>query len=838
MEKYRSMKAFIAAALEYSKHQSETTASALQRNLGTIGASLDLSIFDPGTSIATEFYVSLYELVSALPSRSSIIWSAVAVLQHACKNSAARQTLIHTYKFTPILTRLLEANLTAEKRIRVLQLIQELTYGVKISWQEAHLPYLISTLTQWVSQSTEEEVVALSLGVLINLCYKNLPAIYTLMRAVDTKVFVKTLLKLQSYNMNTKVQCCKLLMVLESIHRELTDTDILDFATVTFCSLISALQEKNVLLLRHTVDFFDDVRQKEHSRNVLATYPGYAEGVENILLRLENNSDPECVALMMEFLVSIIRLQIPSLMPLYSKCVRTAMMWVPVERVCSKALSLIRIVITDTRRSKGSFEILNELDLSVLMLVLDSGYEMEESGSSRSIESQARLTEFLQLVQEMVRIPVVREKVMQTFTDQAMRQILRPVLEESEAATCEAVPGNLFQDPATTLHVHALSLTADLATHDSNWLTLYSELLRKKQIQMVMALALFTGDGDVKQRVLQLPSSVGFPQECISAVAKCMGELEPLVLVQGRTACGQSSKGRSPTDQGYSSEMQMPLFSIAQEERLDLFITKLEQAFESNQIQDTTTSAVMELYEYKLAAMRHAERATQASLEAANSHATSLQHRLAQVVAESSRLHQLLFYTQQCLEGSRTEKICLTAKLKEEQAQMSRTRETQSQEIRGLRKIVVEKSATIDQLNRTTAEYLGQLETSKSTIETLERRVNDLLTEGKVSEAKAQELATKINELSRVIRKMEDGSNKQKQLLEEKNREIASNQNHISALKQELQEQAEQCYNREKALSEKEECIERMKGELSDLSRMRDIIFELTAKKKEDLNTS
>lgn len=72
-----------------------------------------------------------------------------------------------------------QANLTTEKRIRVLKLLQELTYGIKISWQEAHLPYLISTLTQWVVQSKEEEIIALSLGVLVNLCYKNLPAVYT-----------------------------------------------------------------------------------------------------------------------------------------------------------------------------------------------------------------------------------------------------------------------------------------------------------------------------------------------------------------------------------------------------------------------------------------------------------------------------------------------------------------------------------------------------------------------------------------------------------------------------------------------------------------------------------
>lgn len=70
--------------------------------------------------------------------------------------------------------------------------------------------------------------------------------------------------------------------------------------------------------------------------------------------------------------------------------------------------------------------------------------------------------------------------------------------------------------------------------------------------------------------------------------------------------------------------------------------------------------------------MRHSERAMQSSLEAANNHATSLQHRLAQVVAESSRLHQLLFDTQQCLEGTKAEKSVLTGKLSEMEDQSKR----------------------------------------------------------------------------------------------------------------------------------------------------------------------
>ena len=71
---------------------------------------MDLSIFDPGSSISSVFYVNLHELMNALGSRSSLIWSAVDVLQTACKNFDARQALIHTYKFAPILTRLLEVS--------------------------------------------------------------------------------------------------------------------------------------------------------------------------------------------------------------------------------------------------------------------------------------------------------------------------------------------------------------------------------------------------------------------------------------------------------------------------------------------------------------------------------------------------------------------------------------------------------------------------------------------------------------------------------------------------------------------------------------------------------
>jgi hypothetical protein len=88
-----------------------------------------MSVFDPGSSIAAEFYVSVHELMSALESQSGLVWCAIGVLQHACRNPAARRALIHTYKFAPILTRLLGANLIQDKRVRVLQLLQVIHFS-------------------------------------------------------------------------------------------------------------------------------------------------------------------------------------------------------------------------------------------------------------------------------------------------------------------------------------------------------------------------------------------------------------------------------------------------------------------------------------------------------------------------------------------------------------------------------------------------------------------------------------------------------------------------------------------------------------------------------------
>lgn len=109
-------------------------------------------------------------------------------------------------------------------------------------------------------------------------------------------------------------------------------------------------------------------------------------------------------------------------------------------------------------------------------------------------------------------------------------------------------------------------------------------------------------------------------------------------------------------NQNISDSLFYPIMSVAQSEKLEKLMNKLKEACSQNNLLNVSTSDVMELYEYKLASLGHAERAAMASAEAASQRSTHLQHRTAQLTAELSRAHQILFHTQQRHESVYKEK--------------------------------------------------------------------------------------------------------------------------------------------------------------------------------------
>lgn len=155
----------------------------------------------------------------------------------------------------------------------------------------------------------------------------------------------------------------------------------------------------------------------------------------------------------------------------------------------------------------------------------------------------------------------------------------------------------------------------------------------------------------------------------------------------------------------------------------------------------------MELYEYKLAAMGHAERAAMASVEAASQRCFYLQHRTAELTAELSRLHQLLFHTQQCHEEAAKNRDILIENNKELETKLNTERE--------------KFNACSSQLKIKENEFNSQLANIQKTLEETNKKLKEVTTS-------KQQLEEQNVEVKALVSKLEENLKKNEKLLEKR----------------------------------------------------------------------
>lgn len=160
------------------------------------------------------------------------------------------------------------------------------------------------------------------------------------------------------------------------------------------------------------------------------------------------------------------------------------------------------------------------------------------------------------------------------------------------------------------------------------------------------------------------------------------------------------------------------------------------------------TSDLMELYEYKLATMGHAERAATANMEAASQMCTHLQHRTAQLTAELSRLHQLLFHTQQCHEDASKKRDILQINNKD----MSNRLEAEKGRYKAVSSQLAIKEKALMETEKELEVTQKKLEETDSALSTLDEQNNNL---------------------KRVLDKLEDNLKKKEKLVEKRDDQLA-----------------------------------------------------------------
>ena len=89
-------------------------------------------------------------------------------------------------------------------------------------------------------------------------------------------------------------------------------------------------------------------------------------------------------------------------------------------------------------------QVLEELDLSVLTLLVNEDDDADSSREKSNIDHEKNLTELMQLFQELVKTPAIRTKLLEVFTVTKMRILMKNILECTNDSVLLEKPRNLF----------------------------------------------------------------------------------------------------------------------------------------------------------------------------------------------------------------------------------------------------------------------------------------------------------------------------------------------------------------------------------------------------------
>lgn len=297
------MSDFSAQAQNFRHNRNEEAVVLLNRSVSLLTTAIHpQQCFIQGNLTISRFFIDLHSVMSALSVDTDALWSCISVLQHCAHNVDAHRAIVEEYRFIPLLTHILESTSSTgggggDRRHRLLALLQDLTFGIKITWEEPYLVNLVNQLIEIIYQfndktnngnhqthleagdnidDKEELQAQMALSILINICYKNFTVLFLFMRTVNISQFSRYI---QKYGMLAS----KMLIILsEDIHSP-DRPELNAFIKSSFVSIGECLKAWNVPQLKHTVEFLKDSQAHKELHQAMLYYRDYYQDVTNLL---------------------------------------------------------------------------------------------------------------------------------------------------------------------------------------------------------------------------------------------------------------------------------------------------------------------------------------------------------------------------------------------------------------------------------------------------------------------------------------------------------------------------------------------------------------------------
>ncbi|CAG9131462.1 unnamed protein product [Plutella xylostella] len=798
--KFVNLKAFVTAAREFEASHSENSVNLMTRYLGLVASSCDLSVFSPGRAEVCAFFSSLWRVMG---DPRGPHWAGLAALARAAVEPNARYALTHTYKFMPILARLLSNTISNEKKIKLLSVMQDISYGIKITWQESYLPGLLKQLTEWITQPmTDPHLRSIghqSLTVLVNVCHGNVPAIHALMRTVDTKDFVVHLISLKDGGYGG-VEVCRLLLCLSGARAGPRHGDVHSYLCCTMRTFKKAVVSRNFSQLLHAQTLMSELCADAALRPAVLAYPHYSTALGEALTDVEalcgaRGDEPDvaadCLTHALKLLTHLVSLDLYSLRLHHCQLVRVCVLASGVA--LPEALELFAAVVTQYRdEGRLPQELISALSDGLPGILAPPALDPGKAG-----------LQWLQVIGALCASSDTQEQVLVKVAPDSFEDTLYSVLQ------CAAHNGEIGLESSQQAVVVACRAVLTLAPLSQDWEQALARMLAHHQVRKLLCAGLCSNKPTRRRQILQLVKHHYFPSDQMNQV---FGE---------SVSPNESTHEAAPVspDDAWSAAV-----SPAQEQAIDALIEKLNA--QKDKITDVATSSVMELYGYKMTCLEQRLHSYTVALQGATENIASLQHAAALLQATGAAQQQVLYTTQLQNEKGFTSPS-LNRHMATIDAQQKQLQDAETA-VRGLRaKLAAERAERAAAQHALRLELTQQMQTFENEMKVREKENEEKLKQAQIDvqtlEKKLEKQATKNTELAGVLVKFEERvKQRDKRLEDAHNAEVA--------MKKEVEHKEMTIKQLEKTVLERENRLYQVTTQLEEMKRVQEMVAKLMSK--------